>query len=109
MQFVGQISPALSISNGVAVVATVNVLRMTTNALRNKRTSGKTRWLRVGELPFSRATTYRMIEEDLLDSISLRLPGSGRTIRLIDGDSLDRYLLSLQKKQRRETVLEKGK
>jgi hypothetical protein len=59
----------------------------------------KTRWLRLTDLPFCRATSYRMIEKGLLVSISLRLPGSRRTIRLIDAESLDRYVLKLGREQ----------
>ncbi|MBV9674079.1 MAG: hypothetical protein JO076_14810 [Verrucomicrobia bacterium] len=61
---------------------------------------GKSRWLRVGDLPFSRAHTYRLIAEDLLFSVEVKRPGSSRTIRLIDGDSLDQYLLKLGRRQR---------
>jgi hypothetical protein len=77
---------------------------------RNKLSHGrKTRWLRVGDLPFSRATVYRMIEEDLLMSVVIRLRGSRRSIRLVDSESLDAYLLSLQKKQRKASHCNKAK
>jgi hypothetical protein len=62
---------------------------------------GRRRWLRVKELPFSRAVVYQLINDGLLDSCIIRpTPGSKRPIRLIDGDSLDRYLEGLVKAQR---------
>jgi hypothetical protein len=59
----------------------------------------KTKWLRPKDLPFSRGHTYRLIAEGLIFSAELRVPGSSRSIRLIDGDSLDRYLTRLGKEQ----------
>jgi hypothetical protein len=61
---------------------------------------GKTRWLRVMDMPFSRSFTYDLIDQGFLFSVELQLPGSRRSIRLIDGESLDSYLLKLGKKQR---------
>jgi hypothetical protein len=61
---------------------------------------GRTRWLRVSEVPFSRGYTYRLITDDILFSVELKLPGSKRSVRLIDADSLDKYLLKLGRKQR---------
>jgi hypothetical protein len=60
---------------------------------------GKTRWLRVNELPFSRGYTYKLITDGVLFSVELKLPGSRRSVRLIDADSLDRYLLKLGREQ----------
>jgi hypothetical protein len=60
----------------------------------------RTRWLRVGDLPWSRGTTYRLIDEDAFVSVVLQLPGSNRRVRLIDSESLDNYFLALAKKQR---------
>jgi hypothetical protein len=62
----------------------------------------RTRWLRVGDLPWSRGTTYRLISEDAFLSVILQLPGSGRKIRLVDAESLDAYFLRLAETQRRE-------
>ena len=62
----------------------------------------RTRWLRVGDLPWSRGTTYRLISEDAFLSVILQLPGSGRKIRLVDAETLDAYFLRLAEKQRRE-------
>ena len=62
----------------------------------------RTRWLRVGNLPWSRGTTYRLISEDAFLSVILQLPGSGRKIRLVDAESLDAYFLRLAEKQRQE-------
>jgi hypothetical protein len=65
---------------------------------------GKTRWLRVNELPFSRGYTYRLITDGVLFSVELKLPGSKRSVRLIDANSLDRYLLKLGRKQRKAAL-----
>jgi len=62
----------------------------------------RTRWLRVGNLPWSRGTTYRLISENAFLSVILQLPGSGRKIRLVDAESLDAYFLRLAEKQRQE-------
>jgi hypothetical protein len=60
---------------------------------------GKSRWLRVKDLPFSRGHTYRLLFEGILQSVELRVPGSKRSVRLIDGESLDKYLLNLSREQ----------
>jgi hypothetical protein len=67
--------------------------------LPTKFRRGKTRWLRVNEMPFSRGYTYQLINEEILFSVELKLPGSKRSVRLIDADSLDRYLLKLGRQQ----------
>jgi len=69
---------------------------------------GKTRWLRVNDLPFSRGHVYHLIAQDLLFSVEVRLPGSGRSVRLIDAESLDKYLLKLGRKQQEAKNLEQG-
>jgi hypothetical protein len=51
-------------------------------------------------MPFSRGYTYQLIDEGVLFSVELKLPGSKRSVRLIDADSLDRYLLKLGREQR---------
>jgi hypothetical protein len=65
---------------------------------------GKSRWLRVGDLPFSHSYTYHLIDQGILFTVELQLPGSRRSVRLIDSESLDKYLLGLGKKQRRSTT-----
>ena len=50
-------------------------------------TSGRRRWLRVNELPWSRALTYSMLRAGILQSILLTYPGCVKGLRLIDGDS----------------------
>jgi hypothetical protein len=50
-------------------------------------------------MPFSRAITYKLIGAELISSVVVTWPGSGRGRRLIDGDSLDSYLESLTAKQ----------
>jgi hypothetical protein len=59
----------------------------------------KTRWLRPKDLPFSRGHIYRLIAEGFLFSVEVRIPGSSRSVRLIDADSLDRFLLKLGREQ----------
>jgi hypothetical protein len=61
--------------------------------------SGRRRWLRVDEMPFSRAITYKLIDAGLISSVVVTWPGSRRGRRLIDGDSLDSYLERLTTKQ----------
>jgi hypothetical protein len=61
--------------------------------------SRKSRWLRVGDLPFSRGHVYRLILEGILFSVEMRIPGSSRSVRLVDGESLDHYLLKLGREQ----------
>ena len=61
--------------------------------------SGRRRWLQVGEMPFSRAIIYKLIDAELISSFVVTWPGSRRGRRLIDGDSLDSYLESLTAKQ----------
>jgi hypothetical protein len=78
-------------------------MKRLTKGLRRKRRSfsrGKTRWLRPDEMPFSRGYTYKLIDDGVLFSVELKLPGSGRSVRLIDANSLDRYLLKLGREQR---------
>jgi hypothetical protein len=65
-----------------------------------QRFLSKTRWLRPKDLPFSRTHTYRLIAEGFLFSVEVRIPGSKRCVRLIDGDSLDRFLLRLGREQK---------
>ena len=59
----------------------------------------KSRWLRPSDFPFSRGHVYRLILEGILFSAELRVPGSSRSVRVIDGESLDRYLLKLGREQ----------
>ena len=66
-----------------------------TNLLNEVSTSGRRRWLRVKELPWSRGLTYSMLRAGVLQSILLTYPGCVKGLRLIDGDSLDRYLEGL--------------
>ena len=72
---------------------------VSTNLLNEISTSGRRRWFRVKELPWSRAVTYSMLRAGVLQSILLTYPGCVKGLRLIDGDSLDRYLDGLAKKE----------
>ena len=49
------------------------------------------------QLPFSRVYGYKLINADLIESVLVKTPGNRKGIRLVDGDSLDRYLESLKK------------
>lgn len=61
---------------------------------------GRGRWLSIDQCPFSRAYTYRLLNSGLVASVVVTLPGSRRSRRLVDGDSLDRYLELLMSQQR---------
>jgi hypothetical protein len=80
---------------------------VSTNLLNEISTSGRRRWLRVKELPWSRALTYSMLRAGVLQSILLTYPGCVKGLRLIDGDSLDRYVDGLAKKEFTPSPLQK--
>jgi hypothetical protein len=69
--------------------------------LPTKFPRGKTRWIRVSECPFSRGFVYKLITDGILFSVALKLPGSKRNIRLVDANSLDKYLLKLGREQKK--------
>jgi hypothetical protein len=71
--------------------------------------SERRRWLRVKELPWSRALTYSMLRAGVLQSILLTYPGCVKGLRLIDGDSLDRYLEGLAKNEFTPSPCKRGK
>jgi hypothetical protein len=60
---------------------------------------GRGRWLSIEDSPFSQAYTYRLLNAGLVASVVVTLPGSRRSRRLIDGDSLDRFLETLMAEQ----------
>ena len=70
------------------------------SAVPTKFPRGRTRWIRVSDCPFSRGFTYKLITDGVLFSVSLKIPGSKRSVRLIDVESLDRYLLKLGREQK---------
>jgi hypothetical protein len=70
--------------------------RLLTETLAN----GRPRWLRVNQLPWSRVISYRLINSGFIDSVLLRLPGSRKGLRIVDSDSLDRYLEGLAAEQK---------
>ena len=72
---------------------------MSSQLLSEINRSGGRRWLRVDEMPFSRAITYKLIDAELISSVVVTWPGSKRGRRLIDSDSLDSYLEGLTAKQ----------
>jgi len=67
--------------------------------LRERARSGRPRWISVEECPFSRAYVYDLINRGLIGSVAVCLPGSRRKRRLIDADSLDRFLERLMSEQ----------
>jgi hypothetical protein len=79
----------------------------TTDLFRETGRSGRGRWLSITDSPFSRAYTYKLLTTGLVASVVVTLPGSRRSRRLIDGDSLDRFLESLmaEQKQARSAVV----
>jgi hypothetical protein len=58
------------------------------------------RWIRVNQLPFSRGYTYKLLAIGALESVLVQSLGSKKGVRLIDGDSLDRYLEKLAAEQK---------
>src|ERR1700678_88168 len=80
-----------------------------TNLLNEISASGRRRWFRVKELPWSRALTYSMLRAGLLQSILLTYPGCVKGLRLIDDDSLDRYLEGLAVKDFTPRPCKRGK
>jgi hypothetical protein len=70
-----------------------------TELLRERGKTGRPRWIPVTESPFSREFTYRLIRQGLIGSVSVTLPGSKQGRRLLDSDSLDRFLESLMAEQ----------
>jgi hypothetical protein len=57
--------------------------------------------MRVNQLPFSRGYTYKLLAIGALESVLVQSPGSKKGVRLIDGDSLDRYLEKLAAEQQK--------
>jgi len=65
------------------------------------------RWGDVEDVPFGRTRTYQLIKSGIIDSVLIKEPGKGRGRRLIDLDSLDRYLERLMAEQKAEKQAEK--
>jgi hypothetical protein len=62
--------------------------------------SGRKRWLRIAELPFSRQHFYNYFRKNPeVVTVTIKMPGSNKGIILIDSDSLDRYLEKLAVQQ----------
>jgi hypothetical protein len=59
----------------------------------------KRRWIRECELPFSASFARRLVQQGVLVSALLRIPGSTRSVRVFDGEALDRYLERLAQEQ----------
>jgi hypothetical protein len=75
---------------------------------RERGKTGRGRWIPVSESPFSRAFTYKLLNDGLVDSVAVKLPRSRRIRRLIDGDSLDRFLERLMAEQKAAKQPEKA-
>ena len=56
-------------------------------------------WLRFRHLPISENLARDLIDQGILVSALIQKPGSRRGVRLIQAESLDRYLRSLAEKQ----------
>jgi hypothetical protein len=70
---------------------------------QERNPSGAKRWLRIGELPCSRAFFYSCLSDNPeIISVTIRPPGSKKGIRLICANSLDRYLEKLAVQQAQE-------
>jgi hypothetical protein len=67
---------------------------------------GRGRWLSIDQCPFSRAYTYQLLKQGSVASVVVSLPGSRRSRRLVDGDSLDAYLERLMAEQAKEPETE---
>jgi hypothetical protein len=66
------------------------------------RSPHRKRWGDVSEAPWSRAYTYRLIKRGDITSVLLLEPGRKRGRRLLDFDSVDRFLEDLAKQQQAE-------
>lgn len=73
---------------------------MNSSLLAERTSSGRRRWLRVNEMPFSRRYVYGLIAEGKVTSVLLKIGNSKKGCRLIDGDSLDQFLLELAEQQK---------
>jgi hypothetical protein len=63
------------------------------------RSPHRRRWGDIGEAPWSRAYSYRLIHRGDIISVLLLEPGCKRGRRLLDFDSVDRFLEDLAKRQ----------
>jgi len=64
--------------------------------------NSRKRWITVDELPFSRRIAYELINAGVIVSVNVQKPGTARGKRLIDADSVDRWLLKLAAEQRQQ-------
>jgi hypothetical protein len=60
--------------------------------LRKRRDSYQPEWIRVSEVPFSKAHTYRLIKAGLLESALFDALKLGRGVRLINRRSLEELI-----------------
>jgi hypothetical protein len=51
------------------------------------------------QLPFSRVYGYQLINAGLIESVLVKTPGNRIGIRLVDSNSLDRFLEGLKEQQ----------
>jgi hypothetical protein len=64
--------------------------------------TGRSRWVSIGSLPFSRTYVYDLLNKGLIESAVVRLPGSRRSRRLIDSESLNRWIEGQVQAQKNE-------
>jgi hypothetical protein len=76
-----------------------DIFGVSVQLLSETNRNGRPRWLRVNQLPFSRAIAYKLINSGAIASVLLRLPDSRKGMRLVDSDSLDRFLEGLATNQ----------
>jgi hypothetical protein len=70
--------------------------------LREQLSDGRPRWVSISSLPFSKPFVYDLLKTGLVESAVVSLPGSKRTRRLIDAQSLDRWIEQKMENQKNE-------
>lgn len=67
--------------------------------------TGRKRWLRVSELPFSRQLYYKYFRGNPeIITANVKLPGASKGVLLIDSDSVDRFLEKVAARQAGEVA-----
>ncbi len=89
----------------VGLTQSVTVAFVSSLLSEKKKGSRAQRWIRVNQLPFSRGYAYKLLAIGALESVLVQTPGSKKGVRLIDGDSLDRYLEKLTVEQKKEVAV----
>ena len=71
---------------------------------KERTAAGRKRWIDVAESPLGRAATYQALKLGWWDSVLVKFPGSGRSRRFIDSESIDRHLAKLMLEQKGENT-----